>query len=112
MKILRMRAGLAALAVAAAGAALAEIQIIELAIETTAGAVVLPSSPPSSVVVTPCPGCTPITVPTSVRSQYFIDREPVTLDELKRRLAGRPNAFVLIIYDKKTGELRRLRASP
>jgi hypothetical protein len=105
------RIAMSALGLLAMGAATAAIEIIELAIETTAAAVVLPSEPPSSLVVTPCSGCKPLLVPTSVRSQYFIDKEPVELAELKRQLAGRPDAFVLVIYDRKTGELRRLRAS-
>jgi hypothetical protein len=111
MKTFRARIAMSILALLATGAAGAAIEIIELAIETTAGAVVLPSEPPSSLVVTPCSGCKPLLVPTSARSQYFIDKEPVQLAELKSRLAGRPEAFILIIYDKKTGELRRLRAS-
>jgi hypothetical protein len=111
VKIHRIRMALPALALAFAGAASAEIQIVEHAVEATFGVVVLPSAPPSSLVVTPCSGCKPLLVPTSARSRYYIGKEPVELAELKRRLAGHPDAFILIIYDKKTGELRRLRAS-
>ncbi len=69
-----------------------------------------PSQPPSSVVVTPCTGCTPVLVPTTVRSQYYVNGAEVGLEELRRALSGRPEAAVVVIYDKKSGELRRLRA--
>jgi hypothetical protein len=98
------------IAALATGAALAEIEILEDAIQTTASAVVLPSAPPSSLVVTPCSGCKPLSVLTSVRAQYFIDKEPVELGELRTRLATRPDAPLVIIYDRNTRELRRLRA--
>ena len=48
---------------------------------------------------------------TSDRAQYFVNRQQVTLDELRLRLAGRPDVFVLVLYDKKTGQLRQLSAS-
>jgi hypothetical protein len=104
----RVRFALAALAFATVAAA--EIQIIEDSVETTAEHVVLPSEPPSSLVVTPCRGCKPLLIPTSTRSQYFVDREPVGLTELKRALAARPKAFVHVVYDRKSGELRRVEA--
>lgn len=106
-----MRAILAALAALSAGSALAEIRALELAVETTAGAIVLPSAPPSSVALTPCKGCSPMLVRTTERSRYFLNGEAVSLQTLKRALQARPNAFVVVIYDRKTGELRRLRAS-
>jgi hypothetical protein len=96
---------LATLALAASGSALAA------SIETRAGAIVLPSQPPSSVAVKPCESCTLVLVRTSDKAQYYINRQVVTLDELKRRLAGRPDAFVTLLYDGETRELRELFAS-
>jgi hypothetical protein len=93
-----------------AALAFADIRVIEESVETTADFVVLPSDPPSSLVVTPCRSCKPLLVPTSVRSKYFIEKEEVQLAELKRELASRPKAFVHVVFDKKTGELRRLEA--
>jgi hypothetical protein len=99
-------AAFAALAFLACGSAFAET-----AIETRAGSIVLPSKPPSSIAVAPCKGCPAMLVHTSERAEYFVNRQQVTLEELRRRLAGRPDAFVLVLYDKKTGQLRRLSAS-
>jgi hypothetical protein len=95
----------AALALAASGS------VLSASIETRAGAIVLPSQPPSSIAVTPCQGCKLMLVRTSDQSKYYINRQVVSLDELKRRLAGRPDAFVTLLYDGKTGELRELFAS-
>jgi hypothetical protein len=81
------------------------------AIETRAGAIVLPSKPPSSIALKACNACTPMLVHTSERSQYYINRQEVSLEELRRRLTGRPDVFVLVLYDKKTGHLRKLSAS-
>lgn len=89
----------------------AQSTFAETAIETRAGSIVLPSKPPSSTAVTPCRGCRPMLVHTSASAQYFVNRQQVTLEEMRRRLAGRPDAFVLVLYDKKTGQLRRLSAS-
>jgi hypothetical protein len=102
---------LAALAVIGGGSALAEIRAPELAVETTAGSIVLPSKPPSSIALAPCRGCTPMLVHTTERSLYYLNGQVVGLEELRRALAGHPNAFVVVIYDRKSGELRRLRAS-
>ena len=103
-----MKVFLLAGAVACASLVQAEIIPIEQSVETTAASVVLPSSPPSSVVITQCVGCRPLTISTTARAQYFLNREPVELGELKRQLAGRPNAFLIVTYDAKTGELLRL----
>jgi hypothetical protein len=107
MRIASMKktAAFAALAFLAAQSAFGE------AIEVRAGSIVLPSKPPSSIAVTPCQGCKPMLVHTSVQAQYFVNRQPVSLDELRIRLTGRPDAFVTLLYDKKTGQLRQLRAS-
>jgi hypothetical protein len=110
VKSVRIVSALTALLAGITGTAFAELQILEDAVETTMSSVVLPSEAPSSLVVTPCKGCKPLLVPTSARSQYFINKEPVELAELKRRLQGHPDAGVVIIYDRKTKELRRLRA--
>lgn len=111
MKITGGRTVLALLAALPAAAALAELRIIEDAIETTAASVVLPSDPPSSLVVTPCQGCTPVLVRTTVRAEYFLNKQPIGLAELRSRLAGHPDAYVLIVWERDTGELRRLRAA-
>jgi hypothetical protein len=78
------------------------------AIEARASTVVLPSEPPSSLVVPPCEGCKPMLVHTSRNSRYFVNRQEVGLEELRKRLTGKPDAFVTVFYDDRTGQLHRL----
>lgn len=108
MSLFRIPFALAAFAFA--NIAFADIQIVEDSVETTAEFVVLPSEPPSSLVVKLCGACKPLLIPTSTRSQYFVDREQVELSELKRALAARPKAFVHVVYARKSAELRRVEA--
>ena len=109
---LTLSAGLLAmLASSGAPPASAQLEAIELAIETRADAAVLPSGPSSTLVVTPCAGCKPLSLPASARSRYFIGKEPVSLEELKRRVEGRPATLLVIFYRKDSRELSRVIAS-
>jgi hypothetical protein len=100
---------LAVLAVRPASAG--ELKAIELSVETRADAALLPSGPGSSLVVTPCAGCAPLSLPSTSSTRYFIGRELVTLAELKQRLASRPTAMLVILYRKESRELSRVIAS-
>jgi hypothetical protein len=95
----------------AANLSAAEMKAIELAVETHANAALLPSGPASSLVVTPCKGCSPLTLPATANTRYFVGRELVSLEELKRRLAGRPTAMLTVLYLKDSRELSRVIAS-
>ena len=100
-----------ALAIAASANAVAQLKAIELAVETRADSAVLPSGPSSTLVVTPCTGCQQLSLPASDRSRYFVGPEQVSLTELKRRLANRPSAMLVIFYFKDSRELSRVVAS-
>ncbi len=90
---------------------MAELKVIEQAIETRADAAVLPSGPLSALVITPCTGCPPLSLASSARSRYFLGREQVSLDTLKQRLVNRPTTMLLITYRKDTRELTRIIAN-
>jgi hypothetical protein len=102
---------LAVLFISAAPHATADLKVIELAIETRADTAVLPSGPASSLVVTPCTGCPPLSLASSARSRYFLGREQVSLDALKQRLASQPATMLLITYRKDTREITRIVAT-
>lgn len=111
---LRRRLLGAALAALLGGSVLATpagLRVIELAIETGADATVLPSGPLSSLVVTPCGGCPPLSLPTTAQSRYFIGEQEVSLEDLKRRVAGQPTTMLVILYRKDSRELTRVIAS-
>jgi hypothetical protein len=106
-----LRFAFAAFVLSASFDASAQLKAIELAVETPANTTVLPSGPASTLVVTPCVGCKPLSLPASARSRYFIGNEQVTLAELKKQLANRPKAMLLILYRKDSRELSRVIAS-
>lgn len=109
--LLSLRLAFAALATGATLQASAQLRAFELAVEAPANTAVLPSGPASTLVVTPCTGCKPLSLPASARSRYFVGNEQVTLTELKRQLATRPKAMLLIFYRKESRELSRVVAS-
>jgi hypothetical protein len=88
----------------------AESRAADIALETTAADIVLPLKPPSTLAVTPCLKCAPILLLTSRHTSYAVNDQPVELEELRRRLAGRPGAHVGLTYDSRTRELRDVRA--
>lgn len=87
------------------------IQNFYQAVETTAGAVTLPTSRDGSVVVMPCAGCAPKTFHAVADTQYRLGEQAVTLPELKAAVVGRPGTFVTVIYHEKTNELYSISAS-
>lgn len=105
------RASIAALAIVLSYQAVAQLKAIELAVETRADATVLPSGPSSTLIVTPCSGCKPLSLPASARTRYFVGKEPLSLPEFKRRLAIRPTAMLVVFYLKESKELSRIVAS-
>ena len=87
-----------------------ESRSADVVIETTAGDIILPSKPPSTLAVTPCRNCPPMLLFTTRQSVYAINDQPVDLEELRRRLSQRHDAYVGLTYDTKTRELRGLHA--
>jgi hypothetical protein len=63
------------------------------------------------VTVSACAKCNPVSLLATSRSQYFIGRLQVQLSELRREIAARPAATIVVFYDGKTRELTRVVAS-
>lgn len=101
----------AALACLAASVANAELRATHDSVEAHAADLVLPSGPLSTLVVTPCRGCSPLSLLATGRTQYLVGRQQVTLEELRREVGRRPDAIVVVIWDRQTRELYRVRAS-
>ncbi len=75
------------------------------ATETPVKKLVLPLSATSSLVVTPCPSCAPQTHAVTAATQYFINKNAVTLQELRAAVADKPDLILTVAFTVKTGEL-------
>lgn len=93
-------------------AAPAQFKIIEHAVETRADSATLPTGPGSALLVTPCAGCPLLRLPATAGSQYFIGREPVTLEAFRKQLASRPTAMLTVFYRRESRELTRAVVTP
>jgi hypothetical protein len=109
--ILAAALGLAMTDSASAQAPKGQLKAVELAIEASAESVLLPSDAPGNLIVTACAKCNPVSLLATSRSQYFIGRSQVQLADLRREMAARPGATVVVFYDGKTRELTRVVAS-
>lgn len=103
--------GLLAWLDAAAAPRSSEMRIVELAVETTRDAVVLPSGPASALVVTPCTGCRPLSLTAAATTHYSIDGSEVSLAELRNWLRQQREADIVIFYARGTRALTRVLAT-
>jgi hypothetical protein len=67
--------------------------------------VILPLSSTSALVETPCPGCAPKSHAITPTTQFFINKDVVTLEELRAAVAGKPDLVLTVIYVIKGGNL-------
>mgnify|MGYP001075122814 CR=1 FL=1 len=84
---------------------------VERAIETEAGAIILPSTPGGTLVTSLCSGCPPKSLRATASTQYFLGDRQVTLAELTAAVAGRPETFMTVSFLVETDELTRVSAS-
>jgi hypothetical protein len=106
------RAGALAVSIAlGASASAQQLEIVELAVETTSDLVVLPSSAGGTLVAMACMGCRPQSFQGDGSTKYYYDRRQVTLEALQRAFLEARRADVTILYDRASGRLTRLIAS-
>jgi hypothetical protein len=101
-------------ALAAATPALAQWNVMKNesdSIEAAAHSVTLPPDASGSLHVVPCPRCAIVSLRASAQSAYFIGGQQVSLEELRRLAATRPDTLLVISYTTATKALRRVRAS-
>jgi hypothetical protein len=67
--------------------------------------VILPLSSTSALVETPCPGCSPRSHATTATTQFFINKDAVTVEELRSAVAGKPDLVLTVLYVIKSGNL-------
>lgn len=96
---------------AAAAPGSGPVQIVELAVEVAKDALVLPSGPGSTLVVTPCTGCRPLSLMASATTLYSIGGTEVSLAELRTWLRHQRDADFVILYARDTRTLTRVLAS-
>lgn len=82
--------------------------IVELAIEASQDSIVLPTGPGSTLVVTPCRACRPISLVADARTAYLIGDQAVTLAELRRWLGTRRGVAIAVFYARGTTTLTRV----
>lgn len=87
------------------------VQIVELAVEVAKDAVVLPSGPGSTLVVTPCTGCRPLSLTASATTLYSIGGTEVSLAELRKWLRQQRDADFVVLYARGTRTLTRVLAT-
>ncbi len=105
---------LALLATSAASLAHAQLAskltTTNIAVEVSAGSIVLPLSATSAATFRPCADCAPKSFPTTASTAYYLEGTPVSLDQLKAAVAGHPERVLTAVYSVKTGELVRITA--
>jgi len=103
-----LRTVIAALALLPVGSALAQLRVVEQAVEATAARIVLPSGVGSTLVVTRCVGCKPESFPATSRTRYLVGKDTTSLAELRRFFLDQPDAFVTVMFDSETRDLTRV----
>jgi len=81
------------------------------ALEANISSVVLPSGAGSSLVLTPCPGCAPKSLPSTASTTYFLKRQQVPLAVFRNALVGKTDVSMTVFQSVKTGELTKVIAA-
>lgn len=100
-----------ALAALVARPAVAQLRIVELAVESSARAIVLPSGPGSTLVLAPCKACRPLSLVATAATRYAIGGSQVPLAQLREWLAAHRSAGVVVLYARGTNTLTRVLAT-
>jgi hypothetical protein len=90
-----------------AGAASAQTHSTERAIETSTLSMRLPRAVPTSISVSSCETCSPVSLNVTQQTQLFFGRKPVTLAELQKLAAG-PTFNVSIYYEPSNRSVSRI----
>jgi hypothetical protein len=93
---------------ATAPGTLGRITAVEQGIETTAASVSLPAAGTGSLLVTPCTGCTPLSLAAGAQSAWLLGSKSSRYAEFRAAVVAAPRAQVLIIYRSHTRELVRM----
>ncbi|MEZ5514187.1 MAG: hypothetical protein R3F58_10000 [Steroidobacteraceae bacterium] len=87
------------------------LKIVEQSFEATTSQVVLPSGAVGILVVTPCVGCTPVSLTSSGSTQWLVGQEPVSLASFRQHLTKSPRAQLGVFFFKDRSELSRVIAT-
>ncbi len=100
-----------ALSVGNSYAATQSLRAVELAVETSTRDITLPTGESGSISVTPCSGCKPLVLFTGARTRYFLDGQELPAADLRRALAGRIDASLVLLYGRGTSQITRVIAA-
>ena len=101
----------AALSAGNAHAAPQSLRAVELAVETSTRDITLPAGEAGSISVTPCSGCKPLVLFTGARTRYFLGAQELPVADLRRALAGRTDASLVLLYGRGTSHFTRVIAA-
>lgn len=90
----------------------ARLTAVTYAAEAVAGSVTLPTSPAGALVMAPCAGCAPKSFLTTLDTQYFVGKEPVTIAQLQAAKLKSPQSILTVSYNIKTGVVTQVTAAP
>lgn len=95
-------------AVAPATAAPPAIVAVEQAVETAAAQLALPAGGVGTISLRPCTGCRPVSLLAGSTTRWIVADEALPFVEFSRLLAARPNAPVVVLYRRASGEITRV----
>lgn len=109
-----------ALGVLVAGSAFAQtasrkgpirFETVTMAVEASAGSVVLPNGPTGSLVMATCHECPLQSFTTSAATEYFVDGKSATLAEVRAAATAAPGNIMTVSYIVKTGVVTQISAA-
>jgi hypothetical protein len=101
----------ASAASADAVSAVGKIKVIEQAIEALRDQVLLPSDATGVLVVTPCRGCTPVSLTATSSTQWTVGKNVVRFVQLRDHVRTSPRTQITVFYNKSLGALTRVVAT-
>lgn len=78
----------------------------ETPIETSVSQNPIPSQVPETLVVRPCPACSPLTLRITPNTRFFVNKKQVDLTELRQQAVG--DRFMGIYYLEETSIVTRV----
>lgn len=86
----------------------AAVKVLELGHEADPSMIRMPDRENGELTLQICSTCKALRMRASVRTAYLIGDAPVTLKEMTKYLQGNPDANVVVMQRKDTGELTRV----
>jgi hypothetical protein len=90
---------------------IAPLRAPEAAVEVQLNAVVVPDALGRSFLVTPCPGCAPLSLRSGAEVQIRWNGQPLSFAELRQRALAQRRAVATLIYRRENRALLKINIS-